>query len=336
MTHPPLDDVCRHVGVATSYPATGPVPETTKRRILAALGVDPEAPLTGAPAPDRIVVPKGVSCFRPDWLTDQPGWGLTCQLYELRSDRSWGIGDFRDLADLATIAGKAGADFLGINPLHALFMAAPELRSPFTPSNRSFLYPIYIAMDDLPCEAPADAALLDQLRAADLVDYVQVARAKLKGLGAVFEKAPFGDGRFAETAFEAFCREGGLPLRRHALFEALSFEMTAQGYGVGWTTWPAPYQAVDSPEVAAFARDNTTALAFHLWLQWISSIQLDAARQAAREAGMRIGIYLDLAVGEAADGSATWSAPDLALRDLTIGAPPDVFAQEGQNWHLTA
>ena len=330
-----LDPICWQAGITTGY-GDRAVPEATKLALLTALGIDPAAPdFTHVPAYDRDPAQAG-ACALPAWLVERPTWGLFCQLYELRSEQSWGIGDFADLARLARIAGAAGADFLGVNPLHALFLADPDRRSPFMPSNRRYLNPLYIAMDDLPGPVTADRAALAALAADDLVDYPAVAGLKLGALAGVFAASRFETGRFAEADFEAFRAEGGAALARHALFEALSAAMVAAGHGAGWKSWPAPYQSPDSPEVVAFAAAEAEAVSFHVWLQWLATRQLEAARAAARDAGLRIGLYLDLAVGEAPDGSAAWSAPELILPGLDIGAPPDVFAQAGQNWVLAA
>ncbi len=331
-----LDALCWASGITTGYDGRT-VPDATKIKLLDALGVPLGTAPEAAPVPDFHSDPAMAgACPLPDWLDEAPAWGLFCQLYELRSDRSWGIGDFTDLAALMRIAAEAGADFVGINPLHALFLANPKRVSPFTPSNRRFLNPLYIAMDDLPGATDPDAKQLAQVRDADLVDYPTVTSLKLKGLSAVFERTPFDKMRYLEADFETFCDAGGEALRRHALFEVLSLDMVAQGYGDGWQSWPAEYRDVESETVARYAIRHASALRFHCWLQWIANCQLTTAREAGLAAGMRIGLYLDLAVGEALDGSATWSNPGTALRGAVIGAPPDVFAQDGQNWDLAA
>lgn len=344
MTQSELDRLCQHHGIATAYddPQAGekggkrPVPDATKRLILTQIGVDPGGPPTGQAVPQSLAAPQGVACYCPDWLLAQPAWGIFCQLYELRSARNWGIGDFRDLADMAAIAAQAGADFLGINPLHALFLGDPTRRSPFSPSNRRFLNPVYIAVDDVPGAELPDAAILDALRDTDTVDYAAVIAHKLDALRIAFERDPFGPGPYARSQHDAFRETGGTALARHALFEALSLHQAAHGAGAGWKGWPDDLQHAQSKAVAEFAAQNASEIAFHIWLQWVATVQLDAARDAARAAGMRIGLYLDLAVGEAPDGSATWGAGDLTLDGLTIGAPPDVFAAEGQSWGLSA
>ena len=331
-----LNRLCWAAGITTHY-GDREVPEATRHALLAALGVreglSPEA--AGLPRYDTDPAIAGAAPI-PHWLENRRAWGLFCQLYELRSDRSWGIGDFADLARLSETAAAAGADFVGINPLHALFLSDPDRTSPFTPSNRQFLNPLYIAMDDLPGSTRPDKAALAKVQATDMVDYGLVARMKRKGLRAVFARKPFEGNRWPESDFEAFRAEGGLSLERHALFEALSQAMVDKGHDAGWKDWPEPFRDPESPEVVAFAKKNARDVTFQVWLQWIAARQLAAAAQTGREAGMRIGLYLDLAVGEAPDGSATWSDKSFTLQGVVVGAPPDVFSQDGQNWALSA
>ena len=327
-----LDRLARHHGITLAYDdpfsdGRRPVPDATKRLILEGLGQDLDAPPAGSSAPRRMSVPEGVRCYAPPSLAHSPGWGVFCQLYELRSARNWGIGDFADLEELAGIAGRAGADFLGINPVHALFLADPDRRSPFFPSNRRFLNPLYIAPDRLDLEAPDTVAAL---READLLDYPALVEVKLASLRRAFAAGTRTGG------VKAFADAGGEALARHALFEAISLRMVAEGHGAGWRDWPEELQDPETPAVAALRTELADEVRFHTWLQMIAHDQLVAAGDAARAAGMRIGLYLDLAVGEAPDGSATWSGAAAALPGLSVGAPPDMFATEGQNWGLAA
>jgi len=281
------------------------------------------------------------ACFIPQWLEGSRAWGIAVQLYELRSSRNWGIGDFADLAAFCQMAARAGADFVGVNPLHALFMAEPRRCSPFSPSSRRFLNPLYIAVDRVEgfAETMAAPQLIRQLADAALVDYEGVAAAKLKALRALWAKRRRTQRRkqgSAPDGFAAFCEAGGEALRLHALFEALSLHLAERGAGAGWTSWPQEYRDPQAEAVAAFAARNDNEIAFHMWLQWLAARQLAAAHAAARAAGMRIGLYLDMAVGEAPDGSATWSRRDLFVAGASIGAPPDVFTAGGQDWGLAA
>ena len=327
----PLARLARHHGLTLEYETpdggTRRVPDATLETILRALGVDPDVAPAGPGAPDRMEVPGDARCHLPASLRARPGWGVFCQLYELRSARNWGIGDFADLTALVRICGAAGADFLGVNPLHALFLARPEHASPFSPSNRRFLNPLYIAPASLGLDPPPE---VEALRAADDVDYAAVATAKLGAL-----RAAFGTWQ-DDPDFDAFVAEGGEALRLHAVFETVSAMRVAAGGGAGWMGWPDALQDPASDAVAVLADEHADEVRFHLWLQWTARGQLAEAQAAARDAGMRIGLYLDLAVGEAPDGSSTWSGAAAALPDVVVGAPPDMFSHEGQNWGLAA
>jgi len=263
-------------------------------------------------------------CYLPEWLTRRRAWGISVQLYELRSERNWGIGDFDDLARFVTFSAKAGSDFVGLNPLHALFLAEPQRRSPFSPSNRRFLNPLYIAVDKVEGFAPemAEENTLARLREVDLVDYPGVADAKIAALRQIWE------------AREGLEQDADPQLRLHALFEALSLHMVVENRGAGWLNWPEDYHDPRSAAVKDFAAANEDEIAFHIWLQHLARQQLERVALLARDAGMRIGLYLDFAVGEAPDGSATWGDRDLSVRGVSVGAPPDVFTAQGQDWGL--
>jgi 4-alpha-glucanotransferase len=280
--------------------------------------------------------PAGISCFVPDWLRDGRAWGIGCQLYGLRSERNCGIGDFADLARLAEIAAEAGADFVGVNPLHALFLAAPDHCSPFSPSTRDFLNPLYIALDQVPGYAGMEDAFAppDDLRQAGLIDYPKVGEFKTKALGVlyrIFQERASDDDR---EELESFVAKRGQPLYLHALFEALSEAMVRNGHGPGWHGWPEDFQHPQSDRVRAFAEEQQDLVSFHAWLQWLADRQLAEAKRRARDAGLRIGFYLDLAVGVVPDGSATWTDRELVVPGAQIGAPPDYFNAQGQNWGL--
>lgn len=308
--------------------------DDAKRRLLSALGIPADTDEDVRAGLAALDVPL---CYIPPWLEDGRAWGVTCQLYALRSENNWGIGDFEDLAHLAELAAPTGADFIGINPLHALFSADPSHFSPYTPSSRRFLNPIYIAVEGLADLSDADRAALKQAREADLIDYVEVARLKRLSLERQFEAFRadhLGSGSELAIAFETFARERGERLENFALFEALSETMVAQGLSCGWHSWPEEYRDRLSGAVGLFRDHNTERVLFHKWLQWVARNQLAEAQRRAVAAGMRIGLYLDLAVGVAQDGADTWSEPDIVLRGVRIGSPPDAFNAKGQDWGL--
>ena len=333
-----IDELAERAGIAASYPGADGVDvattTSTKRRLLAGLGIEQASQLPRVElTPPSLSEAAATSCYLPTWLTDSPAWGITGQLYELRSARSWGIGDFADLETLCRIAARRGADFVGLTPLHAPFLADPERCSPFSPSNRRFLNPLYIAIDRVDGYDPEAhrPESLERLQDSELVDYQLVAQSKLTALGEIWR-----GGAKNSRDFAAYSAQASAQLSRHALFEALSARMVADGHGAGWLAWPEAYHDPEGDAVQAFAEEAADEVRFHLWLQFLADRQLASAAKAARDAGMRIGLYLDLAVGDEPDGSATWSAPDSYVQGATIGAPPDYFSTQGQDWGISA
>ena len=348
MTLAPIAELARRHGIALPGGEEGETLATRARPVLTALGVDIGSDEAIALAlavsrhvePPQLRAPPAGRCYLPDWLVENRAWGISVQLYELRSGRNWGIGDFDDLATLCRIAAGAGADFVGTNPLHALFLSEPNRCSPFSPSSRQFLNPLYIAVDQVPGfvmdEAVADAARL--LRATPHIDFVGVAKLKLdvlRSLWTHWRQDEPATGPFSSQAFSAFRALGGEALHGHAVFEALSAEMVAAGFGSGWLDWPETFRSARGAAVLRFVDDRDDEVRFHAWLQWIAHVQLEQAAAAASAAGLRIGLYLDLAVGEAPDGSATWSDPGRSIPGMSIGAPPDMFTIDGQDWGLS-
>ncbi|MFZ0854059.1 MAG: 4-alpha-glucanotransferase [Hyphomicrobiaceae bacterium] len=344
-----LDRLAEAYGISLGYLTEAGtyqrVSERAKRGILAALGVVTEAqptatPGIAAPPPEsgEMMPPAHAHCFVPHWLRGGRAWGVTCQLYGVRSERNWGIGDFEDLARLAEYAGACGADFIGVNPLHALFLADPARRSPYSPSSRRFLNPLYIAVDMLDGARRASSQAVATAREADLVDYAFVGKLKQAALAACFARFERDDlARRTERAhrFRAFCREFGEALELFARYEALSAELVPRGLGCGWHGWPAELRSPIGEAAFGFVRANATHVLFHKWLQWIADDQLADAQRRALAAGMRIGLYLDLAVGVAPDGADTWAAPETVVSGAHIGSPPDAFNRVGQDWGLS-
>jgi len=310
------------------------VPAATLAALAEAFGLEaPGTPPAGIEA--ARAEPDPPRCHLPAGLADARVWGLSCQLPSLVSARNLGMGDFADLAELAGIAAAQGADFLGVNPLHALFWSDPRRRSPFSPSNRRFLNPLYLAPEwiaGFEGLSAGEARQAARLRAAPLLDLPAVAALKDRLLRRLHRCFPADERERGD--FEAFRAAGGRALARHALFEALSESWTAEGRGAGCAAWPAPWRDPGSAEVRDFAARRRDRVAYHLWLQWQADRQLARARDAAREAGMRVGLYLDFAVGAAPDGSAAWSDPALTVPGVSIGAPPDEFSAGGQDWGL--
>ena len=325
-----LHERCARLGIAPQWIGidgiTRDVPETTLRALADAFGE------THVRVPDdaigrALARHDAPACFLTQTLHDARVWGLTCQLGSLRSDRNAGMGDFADLETLVRVAGEVGADFVGLNPLHALFWADPGRISPFSPSNRAALNPLYLALDWIDEVRMDDAAILaaERNRRGDLVDVPAVWNLKDALLRDAFTRSSFAK-RFA---FD-------LGRDVHALFEAVSGCMVGEGAYAGWMTWSDAYRAPNAPGVERLLKDADfhREVAFHAWLQHLANEQLARVNRAAHEAGLRVGLYLDLAVGVSPDGSATWADPHVSVPGVKIGAPPDPFSATGQDWGL--
>ena len=276
-------------------------------------------------------------------------WGIAVQLYSLRSATNWGMGDFRDLRELIKLAAPLACGIVGLNPLHALLPADPSHISPYSPSSRQFLNVLYICVTDVPefmeNEAArrhvADTAFqvqLERLRATRNVDYPRVAAAKfavLQMLYRHFRSVHLAQNTQRAQDFRQYVEERGEPLRLHAIFDALDADLRLQGPQYwGWPSWPEEYRDPGSPAVNRFARDRVVDVEYFLYLQWLAEGQLASAQQLARESGMSIGLYGDVAVGANPAGSETWSNRHLYLQNASVGAPPDELALKGQDWGI--
>ena len=268
-------------------------------------------------------------------------WGVAVQMSSLRRPGDGGIGDFTALELAAKAAAEKGADAMAISPLHALFAAAPERYSPYAPSSRLFLNGLYIDPTRTSGEQTVRAVIdthnlrqeLAELEWLDLIDWPRAARARMTILRSVYEWASV-DLAHSER-FMAFRKEQGEPLERHARFEALHADFTAHGRPGGWQGWPEAFHDPAGSAVAAFAREHAREVAFHAWLQWLAAQGLEGAQKAARDAGMKIGLIADLAVGADAGGSHAWAHQGEVLSGLSVGAPPDALNRLGQDWGLT-
>ena len=339
MNRDELVELCRAHGIDDAFWGIDGVhreaPTETLAALVEAFDIRHAQPTHRATIEEALHESDPPSAFVPDELRDARAWGFACQLGSLRSQRNAGIGDFEDLRALVRSLAEMGADFIGLNPLHALFTANPHHASPFSPSNRSWLNPIYIAIDQVPGFDKLPHAVRDTpagLREGELIDLAAVAKHKLYVLRALHDDFPWDTD--SNRSFARFRRDGDSSLQDHALFEAISHRMVATNSGAGWTSWPEGYRDRNGIDVLAFETAEAEAVTFHAWLQWIADIQLGRAAREAREAGMRVGLYLDLAVGSAPDGSATWGDRSIVVPGLHIGAPPDPFSATGQDWGL--
>ena len=298
-----------------------------------------------------IVVPP--RCTTPqELLGEDRAFGVIANLYTLRSDRNWGIGDFSDLATLSRWAGSVGADFVGVNPLHALLNRGGDV-SPYSPVSRLFRNVAYIDVESVPelalvphvadrLDNPAFQEELAILRASDRVRYDQVAYLKLEALrelhGAFAARAEPSRRR----AYQDWVAAREPELTRFAIWMAIGEWTTrargdaAAGVGDGydWRSWPDELRDPASEAVRRFAVEHREAVDFHRWMQFEADRQLAGAAREARESGLRVGLYQDLAIGTSGTSSDAWSFGELFVQGACIGAPPDPYAATGQNWGL--
>jgi glycogen operon protein len=280
------------------------------------------------------VAPPG--CFLPH--DARPEFGLSAQLYSVRRDGDQGIGDFSTLGELARAGAKAGAALIAINPLHALFAQDRTRVSPYYPSDRRFLDPLYIDVAELgrmlgaPIDFDENAAAA--LSAAADVDYPGVHALKMAALETAF--ANFLDLSRRQPAaapvasFARFVAEGGAALARFCVFQAISEARNGQS----WRMWPQEVREGRAAALAAFASEHAARVQFQQFLQWLADAQFGRSAQDARAAGLSLGFCRDLAIGAAPDGAESWSRAGSFVDGFSIGAPPDAFSREGQNWGL--
>jgi glycogen operon protein len=287
-----------------------------------------------AAACDLLVAPR--RCHLPPALEGgRRRFGLAAHLYTLRRPGDQGIGDFTALAQAAQATARVGGALAGLNPLHALFAGERGRASPYHPSDRRFLDPIYVDVTAVPEFAHSPGAReafarapFERLAAGAGIDHPGVWAAKRAVLEACFEafvRRPSADPLAAE--FGRFVAGRGEALRRFATFEAIAAERP----GVPWQRWPDELRRPDGPGVARFAARHARELDFAAYLQWLADRGL---AQAAAAGGLEIGFYRDLAIGAAPDGAEAWATQSALARGVSIGAPADPFCAEGQVWNL--
>jgi (1->4)-alpha-D-glucan 1-alpha-D-glucosylmutase len=288
--------------------------EETRQALIKALG-----PAAGKAA--KVRLEKG-RCWQPE-LLERGGriWGFAVQLYGLRSARNWGIGDFGDLAALVELAAGLGASIVGVNPLHA------TQGSPYSPSSRHALHFAYLDIEAVPeyqaspaaqrlVASRAFQARLRKLREAELVDHAAVAALKQEVLEKLFDPRA----------------EVELPTR--GLHQFAVFEALREKLGGGWQGWPQEYRSPRSPAVHRFKKVHRKRVRFHAFVQARARAQLEAVQRRARELGMPIGLYFDLALGADRGGAEVWSDQTAYAAEASVGAPPDEFNPRGQDWGL--
>ena len=250
-----------------------------------------------------------------------PRWGVTLALYGLSSRHGNGLGSYRDLGTAAEALAAQGADFVGINPVHALGWAADTI-SPYSPTHRGFLNTDHIAgtgtgMGERPALSPQPPGAW--------IDYPAFRADHRRELADAFSRLDAA----SERELSDFCRLSGPALVDYSVFEALS-----ERYGADWRLWPEALSGPTRPEVRAFAAENGERIRFHSYLQWRADRELADVQSRAKAAGMALGLYGDLAIGVRPDGAELWSEPAAFARGVSLGTPPDQFSATGQVWNL--
>lgn len=277
--------------------------------------------------------------------------GIAVSLYGVRSKRNWGIGDLGDLKEILTWAAEdLHASVVGLNPLHATFNRRPFNTSPYLPISRFFRNFVYLdipAMEDYQdspeaqklVRAPRTQHLLSELRSSETIEYEEVAAVKHKVLKEVFrtflrnhwDKGVSGSIR--RSRFQDYIEREGRLLENFATFCAIDSAMRARYPDVWtWPQWPVEYQRPDREAVRQFQREQWREILFYKFIQWQFEEQLHGVQNHAKELGMFIGLYHDLALAVDRFSADFWGDQDFFTAKLRMGAPPDAFSQNGQDW----
>ena len=307
------------------------------------VALPPDAPLGyhtvkfGASEARLILCPEG--CFLPEKLHTG---GIGVSLYAVRSKRNWGCGDFTDLQALIDwVADHVGAGFIGLNPLHSLANRAPYNTSPYLPNSIFFCNLIYLDVEQVAefaqCPEMAEArGEIERLRQSELVEYEAVADLKLRmlrGLFGTFLHEHYQPDTARGREFRAYLEREGEPLRLFATHAALDEELHKQFPDVwNFSTWPEEFRRPDSSPVTEFAGEHWRDVLFYQYIQWQLDDQLKAAQTYAKERGLGIGLYHDLALAIDKFGADAWAHPSFYVAGCRVGSPPDDFAPDGQDW----
>ncbi len=268
----------------------------------------------------------------PVWIIKRPDgcfldptmriWGWAVQLYAARSSQSWGIGDLADLRRLGRWSKRLGTGALLINPLSAVAPVETQQPSPYFPSSRRFLNPLYLRIEQVPGATDSGVELerlaqqTQTLNEQRMIDRDRAFQLKMQALDMLWAR------KRQNSVFDAFRREGGESLQTFATFCAL-----AEQFGGNWREWPEEYRRPDSPQVRQFAEAKQERVGFHAWLQWLLDEQM--ARAACE-----LPLVQDLPIGVDPGGADAWQWQDVLANGASVGAPPDEFNTEGQDWCL--
>jgi 4-alpha-glucanotransferase len=262
--------------------------------------------------------------------------GVALSLYGLRSARNWGVGDFTDLRAAVDVFARAGAAFVALNPLHAIANRQPYNASPYLPQCSLYRNFLYLDVERVPGFEASDApeTELAELRATEFVEYERVAAAKLTALRRAFGRFLAAGNMSAQRGvFEEYVREEGDLLHNYAVYCALDETIRRERPGVWvWPDWPVEYHDPRSLAVEEFAGRHAADVSFYKFLQWQVDRQLAETQAHALAAGMKIGLYHDLALATDRFGADLWALRTFYATGARVGAPPDALAPSGQDW----
>ena len=300
----------------------------------------------------RLIVSPN-KCYKQEELKQgKKMWGPSVQLYCVKSKHNWGIGDFTDLKYLIDKVADRGADFVGLNPIHALYPNNANACSPYSPSSRRWLNIIYIDVENVAgfstneqvqaiVNSESFKQQLEAAKSASYVDYGSVMDLKLKALKPLY--TDFAENHMAVKSelgleFAKFKAEGGDSLLQLATYDAIQDVYNSEGKDMsdnwGWPVWPEAMQDYDSKAVTEFAEENAKLIDFYAYLQFVANNQITEVDKVSKDKGMAIGTYRDLAVGVSEGSTEIWANKDLYSTDASVGAPPDVLGPLGQKWGL--
>ncbi|MBI5025831.1 MAG: 4-alpha-glucanotransferase [Nitrospirae bacterium] len=311
----------------------------------------------------KVIITPDTCYIPPRPVGEGRTWGLYVNLYSIRSSRNWGIGDFTDLKNVVKLTAALGGGFVGINPLHAIPNTKPYGISPYSPISRLYKNFVYLDVENIPDVKKSDNAMasiisevfkkeLGELRNGDLIDYEKVASVKeeiLKNAFNAFYERHYKRKTKRGRDFKRYISEEGNILESFAMYMALSKEfgvspsrsffksnivsslVTRHSSLFSWQEWPEEYRDLSGKAVQKFKKANKRELLFYEYIQWLIDGQLKEVAEDAKNSGMAIGLYHDLAIGSVSGGSDVWSYQDV-VGGANVGAPPDDFNPNGQNW----
>ncbi|MCX8068938.1 MAG: 4-alpha-glucanotransferase, partial [Thermodesulfovibrionales bacterium] len=279
-------------------------------------------------------------CYYPFESKDDKFWGLSLNLYSLRSKTNFGVGDLGDLKYCISEVKKGGGSFVGINPLHAITNQRPFGISPYSPISKFYRNFIYINLTDvegfkgLPEKSKK---ALEDIRNSQYIDYESIAEIKFNILKKTFDwfyKEHYSKKTQLATKFDKFLLEEGEILEKFALYCAIAdFEGKSKGFNkplYSWRQWDDKYHNPKSNHTEDFQKRHYKNVLFYSYIQWLLSKQIEEIFDLSKP--MPIGIYNDLAVGSIRDGFDEWVYQDAFASSVNVGAPPDDCNPSGQDW----